>query len=432
MAEGAQTARQVLERQLNELGGLFNAGVRAQTFREWRQATLTCIQRLWPGDPSRSERFRRIPFSAPMGRPGEREVREYFERGCGEAGTLLKEYIAEVSASGAPGAATLGPGEVPASATPAMTHAAPPPKPRLKDLLGFTDAPEPGAGAPGIAPPQPQTSPATMAPVSKAPTQQHVPAPAMPTAGAAPPGQMPGIQPFGASSGVPPLPQGPPVTPPAAPTHAQPPVAPVAQGAPPLVQPPVVSPAGSASAAIPTLPGLESQPFFGPPSPMTRDGGPAAPAKPAAAEPFAPVPPPLRLTVSGSESTATPGTLAPHPGARLVHEPNALSDVPGELMHPAPIPLQPKHGERDRAATGRDRSPIAVAVLSLAQEVESLGVPEGHRARARAMLLELSRRLEEPQLEWKTLRDAFDFVMEFPTLGRRVVPLLLPYLDRAS
>ena len=104
-ASAGQAARQMVERQLAELGSLYNAGVRSPMFREWRQATLTCIQRIWPADPAKSERFRRIPFSPPMGRPGEREVREYYERGCGEAASLLKELIAEIASVGVADAA---------------------------------------------------------------------------------------------------------------------------------------------------------------------------------------------------------------------------------------------------------------------------------------------------------------------------------------
>ena len=78
------------------------------------------------------------------------------------------------------------------------------------------------------------------------------------------------------------------------------------------------------------------------------------------------------------------------------------------------------------------RSPIPLAISALALEVEALGVPEGHRARARAVLLDLSRNLEAPNLRWETLRGAMAFVMEFPALGRRMMPLLLPYFDRAA
>ena len=78
------------------------------------------------------------------------------------------------------------------------------------------------------------------------------------------------------------------------------------------------------------------------------------------------------------------------------------------------------------------RSPIPIAIAALAMEVESLGIPDGHRARARAVLLDLSRRLDAPNLTWDALREAMSFIMEFPALGRRMVPLLLPYFDRAA
>ena len=180
---GGQTARQWLERQLEGLGSVYNAGVRSPNFREWRQATLTCIQRIWPSEPARSERFMRIPFSPPMGRPAERDVREYFERGCGEAGSLLKGYIAEIASVGlgdpgaasasaaaaAPGTGTREDGfptvDLPglAGAPPSPDSQHPPqaaargpsgsagnsvtkPKPRLKDMLGFFDvSPQPDA-----------------------------------------------------------------------------------------------------------------------------------------------------------------------------------------------------------------------------------------------------------------------------------------------
>src|SRR5437773_1490256 len=194
-----QAAKQMLQRQLDELGSMFNAGVRSQSFREWRQNTLTCIQRIWPAEPARPERFRRIPFSPPMGRPGEREIREYFERGCGEAGGLLKGYIQEIATVGVPqpGAGAAGAGSAPvpgkdddyqtldlpgpSTATRAGASAPPtPPKPRLKDLLGFTDAAAP------VAPPAPP---------------QH------PSAGAPPLPQAPPQPP--AVTGAPPLPQSP-------------------------------------------------------------------------------------------------------------------------------------------------------------------------------------------------------------------------------
>jgi len=99
-ANAAQRAQEWLERQLAELGQLRNASRRDQTFKAWRQNTLTVIQRIWPGDVRRMDRFRRIPFSPPMVRASERQVREYYERGWGEAGVLLREYLAEINLLG--------------------------------------------------------------------------------------------------------------------------------------------------------------------------------------------------------------------------------------------------------------------------------------------------------------------------------------------
>ena len=101
-ADGAQRAREWLERQLAQLGQLRNATRRDPTFKNWRQQTLTVIQRVWPGDTRRCERFRRIPFTPPSAHANERQVREYYERGWGEAGILLRELLAEVNLLGLP------------------------------------------------------------------------------------------------------------------------------------------------------------------------------------------------------------------------------------------------------------------------------------------------------------------------------------------
>jgi hypothetical protein len=100
--DGAQRAREWLERQLAELGQLRNASRRDPGFKNWRQQTLTVIQRVWPGDSRRVDRFRRIPFSPPTGHSTDRQVREYYERGWGEAGVLMREFLAEINLLGLP------------------------------------------------------------------------------------------------------------------------------------------------------------------------------------------------------------------------------------------------------------------------------------------------------------------------------------------
>jgi hypothetical protein len=60
------------------------------------------IQRIWPGETRRVDRFRRIPFSPPTPHATSAQVREYYERGWGEAGVLLREFLAEINLLGLP------------------------------------------------------------------------------------------------------------------------------------------------------------------------------------------------------------------------------------------------------------------------------------------------------------------------------------------
>jgi hypothetical protein len=121
-------------------------------------------------------------------------------------------------------------------------------------------------------------------------------------------------------------------------------------------------------------------------------------------------------------------------GIEIEPEGLALERVTEELLrtssHLNLVP-RPKSGVLE-GMTREGRSPVALAVAALASEVEALGVPDGQRARTRAALLDLSRRLDDPDLPWETLQEAMAFLMQNPELGRRVVPLLLPYLDRAA
>ena len=401
-----QAARKMLERQLEELGSLYNAGVRSPVFREWRQGTLTCIQRIWPAEPAKSERFRRIPFSAPMGRPAEREVREYFERGCGEAAGLLKDLIQEIATVGLGAGAgpsalaplpTMGSDDeaFPTVELPGPSAAQAPPKPRLKDLLGFTDAAL-GADAPVASPPP-----------SHAPPPQ--PAPMSGIVSNAAPG--PGLTWATGSTPANPEPQ--------APTGASGSPGPPREG--------TFTPAE-----------IESHGFFAPPAPAT---------------PAPRVAPPPPLVVTGSQPAPSPATPAPPAtipdfsandpmtaAARAVEEaargadPAELERIAEELLRAsASLSAVPRRTGQDRRANPREmQSGVAMAIAALGLEVEALGVPDGHRARARAMLLDLSRRLDAPNLPWETLREAIGFVMEYPALGRRVIPLLLPFLDRAA
>jgi hypothetical protein len=106
--DAAQRAREWLERQLADLGQLRNATRRDHDFKTWRQQTLTVIQRVWPGDARRVDRFRRIPFSSPTPHATDAQVRESYERGWGEAGVLLRSLLAEINLLGLPQARAAG------------------------------------------------------------------------------------------------------------------------------------------------------------------------------------------------------------------------------------------------------------------------------------------------------------------------------------
>jgi len=95
-----KTAQAKLDKQVEQLGTLRNAGTRAVEFREWRQTTLTLIERIWPDQASRATRFRRIPFSPSSASADDRVTRDAFERGCAEARRLLKLWLAEVGTVG--------------------------------------------------------------------------------------------------------------------------------------------------------------------------------------------------------------------------------------------------------------------------------------------------------------------------------------------
>jgi len=156
--------------------------------------------------------------------------------------------------------------------------------------------------------------------------------------------------------------------------------------------------------------------------------------------------PPAGPSARGLERSSPGGAPAPTPAAssdlsRIVEaatrddsDPAYLERIAEELLRAtSAIGSVPRRTGQDRRTSPREiRSPIAIAVAAMALEVEALGVPEGHRARARAVLLDLSRALDGSNLQWTALREAMSFVMEFPGLGRRIVPLLLPYFDRAA
>jgi hypothetical protein len=85
-----------------------------------------------------------------------------------------------------------------------------------------------------------------------------------------------------------------------------------------------------------------------------------------------------------------------------------------------------------RSDTTEFLDPDAVAVATLAADVGRLGIPEGMRASIASRLLDVARRLEEGVVEWALLRGTVTDAMQYPELAKRLLPILLPWLERAA
>jgi hypothetical protein len=68
----------------------------------------------------------------------------------------------------------------------------------------------------------------------------------------------------------------------------------------------------------------------------------------------------------------------------------------------------------------------------MAATVDQLGVPPQRRAIVRAALIDLGHQMDAPPVHWVAIRQALAFIMDYPQIARRVIPMLLPYLDEAA
>jgi hypothetical protein len=461
-------AASLLDRQIELLGNLRNAGTRAPEFREWRQATLTLIERVWPEQPTRAQRFRRIPFSVASAKAEDRVVREAFERGCAEARRLLQLWLKEISTHGvtqeaeAPRLsealrAALDELRSPAPAAPGPRGPAPsrprPPaaRPRkrrekLSEMLGFEEGaiapPEPAAESP-----RPRTGP--RAPAGERPGRsiESGPVGIVPLGGAVegPPARPVRARPAAAArSSTPPKTTAParpaPPAKPVAEMKPVPPARPVAPG--PKVPgdakqgPPAAAGRDAAGAAAnPPAPAGVPVTARPPAAPKTASAGraeaqakPAAPAKPSGADSMAPRP--VALVPPAGQLPPAPPPAAGYEDA-LAHSIDSALDralherpVPGAAGSPAPAPEPP----RARPMV----SYVARAFIGMAGDLEELGVPDAHRDRVRLALLDLAHHLDCGSVTWHLMRDAVTLVMHYPALGRQALPLLLPYLETAA
>jgi hypothetical protein len=113
-------------------------------------------------------------------------------------------------------------------------------------------------------------------------------------------------------------------------------------------------------------------------------------------------------------------------------DPDAFARATEDFMRSSPVlGATGRKVSRPEEDTGFN-DPDAIAVASMVQELGRLDVPAGRHAEVRARLTDLARRIEKGELEWTSLRKAVWFAMEYPEIARRLMPVLLPWIDRAA
>ncbi len=521
-APHVQRCREWIQEQIEALATLRTANTRDQSFRNWRQNTVTAIQRIWPEDRERVERFRRIAFTPPQSRTDARATREWFGKGIGESRAYLNMLLEVIEREGVPapaeagreaGAASLADdvafpmidlNERPAAAAPAASAAAAAPATDGLDVTSGYATPD-GHGAQ----PRDPASPAPPAlrvdwsaaapgeaPSGDAPAAEAPPALGEGDAPAAPADDRPSVEiplapalsaaaAAGAPAGDSPAPDTSVRETAGASAHAADAgPAPVTESTPtremPLRETPSQARQESPSRVIARLRTRSKAKKPGPKGKLKDMLGlaefesrmatpaPEATAPAAAPEPVAvparetPAPPPAAPEVSA------PAAREPVPAAEATGPAElaaAATDASGPPAPPAPgdeaprveagpPEVTPDEADRERATldflrtspvlglvgkpvhrrseAGGHSDPDAVAVEALAGELARLGVPDGMKTSLAARLQDVAKHLEAGDLDWPLLRGTVTDAMQYPLLARRLMPVLLPWFERAA
>lgn len=441
--ERTQRCRGWLEEQLASLAGVRNANPRDNEFKAWRQATMTTLQRVWPDEPARVERFRRIAFRAPGARPEPEQIREWHRLGCELAHAYLTELVQDLDEHGAPVPVARTPdaartdggvaeddfpvvelhdGESRAMSTPSMAY-----EDNVIDLGGPAGSLEPAQGRAADADSAPPTLRIEL-PAAREAAAASEAAPAPPTLHAAPKATQPAsknIKTNKKASAVTRLKDMLDFSKLEAQLAKEDAKAAQQDDAPAPAAPAAEAPAPRASSVFATQP----RPLKRKPKPLESLDS----LVPDALRPPAP-PVPDALPAAKVEATAEPSeppaTSAPAQDPSL--DADTFAAAADEFMRSSVVmSLTGKPVQRMSDATSF-MDPDAVAVAALASDVGRLGVSEGSRGSMRAMLFELARHMDAGSLEWAMLRDAVAQAMESPELARRLLPVVLPWLDRAA
>jgi len=425
----------MLDDQITQLGTLRNANPRDAGFKLWRQNTLTVLQRIWPGDSTRSERFRRIAFSPSHGKPDGQTLRDWYTRGCTETTSYLNALIDMIDREGVPPAPDVTPEALPSSACsreddfpvldlPAQGGGAGRPL-----VLGQSDSLADMAAMPGTdsgreagAPAPPQLKVELKGPVTtpEAPMSVSMPRPAsLQAERTAEP--RPAAEPEQAA-----------VISPKLPPTSEPPI--VTPSVPASVTPPAGTPVGKRPAR-PT----KARKTAAPKSKLKlKDmlglGSLEAPRP--TAQPVEPAPAPVVATpVAASAPIVAPAPSA-DPDANE-HDLPVMNDAEAaqateDFLRMSPVlGLQGKPVQRTSDDTGF-QDPDAIAVATLASDAGRLGVPDDAREKLRDALLEVARQFEAKSPQWVALQKAVTVSMEHPEVARRLMPVVLPWMHRAA
>ncbi len=428
-----ERARRWLNEQIDQLKALRNAKTRNTEFKQWRQATLTIVQRVWPGDSRRSARFRRIPFSPPSTQASARETREFYERGCAEALQLLNGFLEEIDTDGLPAEsetarpASLDPGvaedDFPTLDLPGGPPAAAESKPEKRAAeTGHGEAPAVASGhgqggrrngnerrrrqKPG-SPRRRLRDMLGLDALEKLGKEEA----AAKKEGDAGEDLEPAHGKAAVTSGAPP-------------DGAREPADEV-----PETDDEVVAAADTVEAAVAA-------------DDVTDDDGGEADAADDGDE--APAPhraAPVAAGAARAVDDAVDGADEAEEEEEDEDDMPAISTA--DFLSASPVfraegrPVRRQRRETPPPAAA-DLAPApltsstAIALAAIASEVARLGVPDGHRARIRASLISLAQLVEDGEIDWEGLRGAVAFAMEFPPVGRRLLPLLIPFLDKAA
>jgi hypothetical protein len=193
--------------------------------------------------------------------------------------------------------------------------------------------------------------------------------------------------------------------------------------------PPAVPPRGDPPASPPPAP----LPATTDPPPVAREPRPGPKARLKDMLGFGDQPPPDRAPDHPSDRAPDRAPAPPVPGAPLRTPVSFIPLSPDPIRRdpPPPVRLAPPPPPEPSRPQVPD-SPAARELLALAAQVDELGVSVRERAIVRAALIDLGRQMESPPINWEALREAVALAMEHPALARRVLPLILPYLDRAA